>query len=125
FERDHAIPKRKCPMPFLVVDNTFVVELGGPKSQLVVDIRGGHDKTVGLQERFHQLMLVRGSLSKFKFARAVVQTVTKLLEGPVTGKFFEVAIDTLGPRQKVLSAVHTPRTKASFQMVECGCPHLP
>ena len=112
-------------MPFLIVDNPFVVELRCPKSQLVVGIRGGHDKTVRLQERFHQLVLVRGSLSKFKFARAVVQAVTELLEGPVTGKFFEVSIDTMGPRQKILSAVDTSRAKASLQMFKCARPHLP
>src|SRR4029077_14787987 len=103
----------------------FVVELRCPKTQLVVGIRGGHDKTVCLQERFHQLVLVRRSVSKFKFARAVVQPVTELLEGPVTGKFFEVSIDTMGPRQEILSAVHTAGAKASLQMVECACPHLP
>jgi hypothetical protein len=70
-------------------------------------------------------MLVRGSLSKFKFARAVVQAVTEFLEGPVTGKFFEVSINTMRPRQEILSAVHTSGAKASLQMVECGCPHLP
>src|SRR5712671_4589555 len=56
-------------MPFLIVDNPFVVELRCPESQLVVGIWGGYDKTVRLQERFHQLVLVRGSLSKFKVAR--------------------------------------------------------
>src|SRR3984957_5839804 len=98
-------------MPFLIVDNPFVVELRCAKSQLVVGIRGGHDKTVRLQEGFHQLVLVRGSLSKFKFARPVVQAVTELLEGPVTGKFFEVSIDTMGPGQKILSAVDTSLAK--------------
>jgi hypothetical protein len=33
-------------MPFLTVDNPLVVELGCPKSQLVVRIREGDDKTV-------------------------------------------------------------------------------
>jgi hypothetical protein len=50
-------------MPFLIVDNTFVVELRGPKPQLVVGIWGGHDKTVCFRERFHQLVIVRGSLA--------------------------------------------------------------
>jgi hypothetical protein len=85
-------------VPLLIVDNPFVVELRCPKSQLVVGIRRGHDKTVCLQERFDQLMLICGSLSKFKLAGAVVQAVTELLKGPVTSKFFEVPIDTIGPR---------------------------
>src|SRR5258708_11352780 len=82
-ESDQSIVERKCSMPLLGVDNAFVVELCRPKSQLVVGIRGGQDKTVGLQERLHQLVLLRGSLSKFKFARAVVQARSELLEGPV------------------------------------------
>ena len=36
-------------MPFLIVDNPFVVELRCPQSQLVVRIRGGHDKAGCLQ----------------------------------------------------------------------------
>lgn len=40
-ESDHSIAERKCPMPFLIVDNPFVIELRCPKSQLVVGIRGG------------------------------------------------------------------------------------
>ena len=52
------------PMPFLIVDNPLVVELRCSKSQLVVGIRGGHDKTVRLQERFDEFMLDRGSLAK-------------------------------------------------------------
>jgi hypothetical protein len=86
-------------MTFLIVDNPFVVELRCPKSQLVVGIRRGHDKTVCLQERFHHLVLVGGGLSKFEFTRAVVQAGTELLEGPVDSEFFEVSINTLGPRQ--------------------------
>ena len=80
-------------MPFLIVDNSFVVELRCPKSQLVVGIRRCQDKTVCLQERFHQFVLVCGSLSKFKFSRTVVQTSTELLEGPVNGEFSKVSID--------------------------------
>ena len=105
-------------MTFLIVDNPFVVELRCPKSQLVVGIRGGHDKTVCLQERFHQLVLVRGSLSKFKFTRAVVQAGTELLEGPVDGEFFEVSINTMGPGQKVFPAVHTSRAQMSLQLLQ-------
>jgi hypothetical protein len=101
-------------MPFLIVDNPFVVELGCPKSQLVVGIRGGHDKTVRLQERFHQLVLVRGSVSKFKFTRAVVQAGAELLEGTVDSKLFQVSIDTMGPGHKVFSAVHTSRAEMSL-----------
>ena len=41
-ESDHPIAEQKCPMPFLIVDNPFVVELGCPKSPLVVRIRGGN-----------------------------------------------------------------------------------
>ena len=41
-ESDHPIAEQKCPMPFLIVDNLFVAELGCPKSQLVVRIRGGN-----------------------------------------------------------------------------------
>jgi hypothetical protein len=58
-------------------------------------------------------VLVRGSFSKFKFARAVVQAGTELLEGPFDREFLEVSIDTMGPRQKVFSAVHTSRAKMS------------
>jgi hypothetical protein len=103
-------------MPFLIVDNPFVVELRGPKPQLVVGIWGGHDKAVCFQERFHQLVLVRGSLSKFKFARAVVQAGTELLEGPIRSEFFEMSINTTGPAQKVFSAVHTSRAEMLSQL---------
>src|SRR6202163_5172978 len=112
-------------MPFLIVDNPFVVELRCPKPQLVVGIRGGQDKTVCLQERFHQLVLVRGSLSKFKLTRAVVQAGTELLEGPVESEFFEMSIDTMGPGQKVFSAVHTSRAEMPPQLLKCACPHFP
>jgi hypothetical protein len=111
-------------VPFLIVDNPFVVKLRCPKSQLVIGIWGGHDKTVCLQERFDEFMLIRGSLSKFKLARAVVQAVTELLEGPVAGEFFEVSIDTMGPRQKVFPAVHTSRPKMSLQLLKRACPHF-
>jgi hypothetical protein len=67
------------------------------------------------QEGFHELVFVRGSLSKFKFPRAVVQAGTELLEGPVDSKFFEVSVDTAGPGQKVFSAVHTSRAKMSLE----------
>src|ERR1700686_4013868 len=100
-------------MPFLIVDNPFVVELRCPKSQLVVGIWGCQDKPVRLQEGFHQLVLVRWSLSKFKFTRAVVKASTELLESPVDGKLFEVSIDTMGPGQKVFSAVHTSGAEMS------------
>jgi hypothetical protein len=103
-------------MTFLIVDNPFVVELRCPKSQLVVGIWRCHDKTVCFQERFHQLLLVRWSLSKFKFARAVVQAGTKLVEGPVDSKFLEVSINATGPLQKVFSAVHTSWTEMSPQL---------
>ena len=66
------------------------------------------------QEGFHKLVFVRGSLSKFKFARAVVQAGTELLEGAVDSKLFQVSIDTMGPRQKVFSAVHTSRAEMSL-----------
>jgi hypothetical protein len=112
-------------MPFLIVDNPFVVELRCPKSQLVVGIRGGQDKTVRLQERFHQLVFVRRSLSKFKFARAVIQAGTEFLEGPVDSEFFEVSINTVGPRQKLFSAVHTSRAEMSSQAVKCARSHFP
>jgi hypothetical protein len=68
------------------------------------------------QEGFHELVFVRGSLSKFKFPRAVVQAGTELLEGPVDSKFFEVSVDTAGPGQKVFSAVHTSRAKMSLEL---------
>jgi len=98
-ESNHSIAGAEIgPMPFLIVDNPFVVELRCTKSQLVVGIRGGHDKTVCLQERFQQL--VRGSLSKFKFSRAVGKSRTELLEGTVDSKFFEVSITHYGTRQK-------------------------
>jgi hypothetical protein len=112
-------------MPFLIVDNPFVVELRCPESQLVIGIRGGHDKPVRLQERFHQLVLVRGSLSKFKFARAVIQAGTELLEGAVDNKLFEVSIDTMGPGKKVFSAVDASRPKMSLQQVKRAPPHFP
>jgi len=112
-------------MPFLIVDNPFVVELRCPESQLVVGIWGGYDKTVRLQERFHQLVLVRGSLSEFEVTRAVVQAGTELLEGPVDSKFFEVSINTIGPGQKVFSAVDTSGPKMSFQQVNRAPPHFP
>jgi hypothetical protein len=112
-------------MTLLIVDNPFVVELRCAKSQLVIGIRGGHNKTVCLQERFHQLVLVRGSLSKFKFARVVVQAGTELLEGTVDSKLFEVSIDTMGPRQKVFSAVHTSGPKMSLQLLKRARPHFP
>src|SRR5271166_6563416 len=111
-------------MSFLIVDNPFVVELRGPKPQLVVGIWGGHDKTVCFQERFHQLVFVRRSLSKFKFARAVIQAGTEFLEGPVDSEFFEVSINTVGPRQKVFSAVHTSRPKMSLQLLKRARPHF-
>jgi hypothetical protein len=74
--------------------------------RLVVGILGGHDKTVCLQERFRQFVLVRGSLYKFKLTKAVVQAGTELLEGLVDSEFFEVSINTVEPGQKVFSAVH-------------------
>jgi hypothetical protein len=111
-------------MPFLIVDNPFVIELRCSKSQLVVGIRGGQDKTVRFQERLYQLVLVRRSLSKFKFARAVVQAGTELLEGPVDGEFFEVSINTVGPWQKIFSAVHTSRAEMSPQLLKCARPHF-
>src|ERR1700686_3938792 len=77
------------------------------QDQTGVGIRGGHDKSVCLQECFHQLVLVRGSLSKFKFTRTVIQAGTEFLEGSVDSEFFEMSIDTTGPGQKVFSAVHT------------------
>ena len=116
FECDHSIAERKCPMPFLIVDNPFVVELRCPKSQLVVSIRGNQDKTIGLQECFHEFTLVRGSLSKFKFTRTVIQAGTEFLEGPVDGEFFEMSINGAGPGQKVFSAVHTSRAEMSPQL---------
>jgi hypothetical protein len=68
-------------------------------------------------------VLVRGSLSKFKFTRAVIQAGAELLEGPVDSEFFEVSIDTMGPGQKVFSAVHTSRAKMSPQLLKCARPH--
>jgi hypothetical protein len=79
---------------------------------------------VCFQECLDKLVLVRGSLSKFKFTRAVVQARTELLEGPVDSEFFEVSIDTLGPRQKVFSAVHTSRPKMSLQLLKLARPHF-
>src|SRR5580693_8156901 len=111
-------------MPFLIVDNPFVVELGCAKSQLVVGIRRGHDKAICLQERFHQLTLVRGSLSKFKFTRAVIQAGTEFLEGPVDSEFFEVSINTMGPRQKVFPAVHTSRAQMPPQLFKRARTHF-
>jgi hypothetical protein len=73
---------------------------------------------------FHQLVLIRGSVSKFKFARAVVQAGTELLKGPVDSEFFEVSINAVGPGQKVFSAVHTSRPKMSFQLVKRARPHF-
>jgi hypothetical protein len=61
-------------------------------------------------------VLVRGSLSKFKFARAVVQAGTEFLERPLDREFFEVSINTMGPEQKVFSAIHTSRAKMSPQL---------
>jgi hypothetical protein len=80
---------------------------------------------ISSQEGFHKLMFVRGSLSKFKFARAVVQAGTELLEGPVDSEFFEVSINTMGPGQKVFSAVHTSRAKMAPQLLKCARPHFP
>jgi hypothetical protein len=111
-------------MTFLIVDNPFVVELRCPKSQLVISIRGSQDKPVRLQERLHQFVLVSGSLSKFKLARAVVQAGAEFLEGPVDREFFEVSINTVGPGQKVFSTVHTPRAEMSPQLLKCICPHF-
>src|SRR5208282_3485924 len=68
-----SITERKCTMPFLVVDNAFVVELCRPKPQLVVDVRRSYDKMICSQEGLDELVFVRGSLSKFIFPRAVVQ----------------------------------------------------
>ena len=112
-------------MPFLVIDNAFVVELCRPKSQLVVGIRRRNDKMFCSQEGFHKLMFIRGSLSKFKFARVVVQAGTKLLESPIDSERFEVSINTMGPGQKIFSAVHTSRAKMSPQLLKCARPHFP
>jgi hypothetical protein len=112
-------------MPFLIVDNPFVVELRCPKSQLVVGIRGGQDKAVRLQERFYQFVLVRRSVSEFKFTRAVVQAGAELLEGPVNCEFFEVSIDSMRPGQKVFSPVHTSRAKMSPELFKRARPHFP
>ncbi len=77
------------------------------------------------QEGFHKLVFVRRSFSKFKFARAVVQAGTELLEGTVDSKFFEVSIDTMGPGQKVFSAVDPSRPKMSLQLLKRAPPHVP
>jgi hypothetical protein len=102
-------------MPFLIVDNPFIVELRCPESQLVVGIRRGNDKMVCFQECLDELVLVRRSLPKLEFARIVVQAGTELLESPVTSQFFEVSIDAQGPRQKVLPAVNPSRAEMSLQ----------
>jgi hypothetical protein len=111
-------------MPFLIVDNPFVVELRCPKSQLVVSIRGDQDKTIRLQECFHEFTLVGGSLSKLKSARAVVQAGTEFLESSVYGEFFEMPINTTGPAQKFFSAVHTSRAEMWPQLFQSASSHF-
>ena len=98
-------------MPFLIVDNPFVVELRCPKSQLVVGIRGGHQETVCPQECFHQFVLVRGSLSKFKFTRAVIQAGTEFLEGPIDSELFEVSINAMGPWDPLCRSIQRHQTR--------------
>jgi len=90
------LPSGNVPMTFLIVDNPFVYRAA--LSQVPTGCRHSETsrQTVCLQERFHHLVLVRGSLSKFKFTRAVVQASTELLESPVDSEFFEVSINTVG-----------------------------
>jgi hypothetical protein len=76
-----------------------------------------------LNYTLHILWNVGGSLSEFEFARAVEQAGTELLEGPVDSEFFEVSIKTVGPGQKVFSAVHTSRAKMSLQLLKRTRPH--
>jgi hypothetical protein len=61
-------------------------------------------------------VLVRGSLSEFKFARAVIQAGAEFLEGPFDGEFSEMSINTTGTEQKVFPAVHTSRTEMLPQL---------
>src|SRR5260370_12318972 len=79
---------------------------------------------VCFQECLDQLVLVRGSLSKFKFTGAVVQAGTELLEGSVDSELFEMSINTTGPGQKVFSAVHTSGAEMSPQLLKCARPHF-
>ena len=103
-------------MAFLVVANPFVLGLRLPRAPLVIGIRGGHNKTVCLQERFHQLVLVCGSLSKFKFARAVVQAGTELLEGAVGVEAAATVVEGPGQEGEVASdGVHP-----SHRLAEVG-----
>jgi hypothetical protein len=62
-------------------------------------------------------VLVRRSLSKFKFPRTVIQAGTEFLEGPVKGEFFEMPINAVGPREKVFPAVDTSRAQMSLQLL--------
>jgi hypothetical protein len=75
-------------MPFLIVDNLFVLELRCPKSQLVVSIRGSQDKTFSLQERFHQFVLVRGPQ-----VSGYLSVVSGIPEA--TPKFFSKVVEAL------------------------------
>src|SRR6266852_2593725 len=78
---------------------------------------------VCFQECLDQFVLVSGSLSKFKFTRAVVQAGTEFLEGPVNGELFEMSVNTAGPGQKVFSAVDTSRAKMSLHVLKRFRPH--
>jgi len=61
---------------------------------------------------------------QIQITRAVVQASTELLESPVDSEFFEVSINTVGPRQKLFSAVHTPWAEMSPQLFKCARPHF-
>src|SRR5580693_2775131 len=110
-------------MPFLIVDNPLVVKLRCPKSQLVIGIRGSHDKTVCLQEGFHQFVFIRGSLPKFKLTRAVVQAGTELLQSPVDSEFLRCRSTLWDQGRRSSLRLDTSRPKMSLQLLKRARPH--
>ena len=118
FESVDAPAKIKRAVTFLVVDNAFVVKLGGPQTKLVVQIRRGHNKTIGLEKSLKQFALAGRNFPKCELFRIVVKTMSQFLEITCIEKRLQMTVDRGRPKREIFAAIDSSPTQMLQQNIE-------
>jgi hypothetical protein len=109
FKLIDAATQIKSALPFLVVDNPFVVELRCTQPESVVKVWRRHDKVVSLKKYPNQFVLTGRGFAKSEFLRTVIHAEAELLQITVLDELSKVPIHRGRPLREILSTIDPSR----------------
>jgi hypothetical protein len=120
-KRELTIAQPKIAVPFVIVDDCFVIELRRADAKTIVRVRGSQQKCAILEEGADNLFIRRGRKAKDCFLGTGVQATRQLPESAVLNQLLEMPIDRRRPTRQVGAPVGVARFQMPLELF--GLPH--